>query len=179
MLGLKRGVVELCKYDKTWGFNAKATISKLNNIFGNIAVDIQHIGSTSIKNINSKPIIDIAVGVNNFEDVFSIIPELENKGFIHKPENDNEWQIFFSCGDFKKDIRTHHIHIVKYKGKEWNEYILFRDFLNSNIEFAKEYELLKDRLKEAYPNDRINYTNGKAEFINKTIQKANDIFSQH
>ena len=35
----------------------------------NDIVDAQHIGSTSIKNICAKPIIDIVVGVKNFKDI--------------------------------------------------------------------------------------------------------------
>ena len=40
---------------------------KLKSILGDDAVDIQHIGSTAIPAIKAKPIIDIAVGVTDFE----------------------------------------------------------------------------------------------------------------
>lgn len=47
-------------------------------------VDIQHIGSTSIKNIKSKPVIDIIVGVTNFENVLYHNPQLEKNSFFFR-----------------------------------------------------------------------------------------------
>jgi GrpB-like predicted nucleotidyltransferase (UPF0157 family) len=60
-IGLKSGTVELSDHKKSWRKNAFETIKCLKNIFGEISLDIQHIGSTSIKNIKAKPIIDIVV----------------------------------------------------------------------------------------------------------------------
>ena len=45
---------------------AKEIIVKLKDIFGDVATDIQHVGSTAIRGIKAKPIIDIAVSVADF-----------------------------------------------------------------------------------------------------------------
>ena len=60
-LGLKRGIVQLEPHDKQWDEIALQTIKTLKSILGDDAIDIQHIGSTAIPAIKSKPIIDIAV----------------------------------------------------------------------------------------------------------------------
>lgn len=65
MIGLKRGTVKLCNHEKEWELEAQRTISRLNKILGTIAIDIQHVGSTSIPTIKAKPIIDIVVAVDN------------------------------------------------------------------------------------------------------------------
>ena len=65
-LGLKRGIVQLEPHDKQWDEIALQTIKTLKSILGDDAIDIQHIGSTAIPAIKSKPIIDIAVGVTDF-----------------------------------------------------------------------------------------------------------------
>ena len=70
-LGLKRGTVQLEPHDKQWDEAAIQTIKKLKSILGDDAVDIQHIGSTAIPAIKAKPIIDIAVGVTDFEKIIS------------------------------------------------------------------------------------------------------------
>ena len=62
-LGLKRGTAELAEHDPEWEILAAKTINRLWYIFGSIAMDIQHFGSTAIKNIKAKPIIDIAVAL--------------------------------------------------------------------------------------------------------------------
>lgn len=171
MLGLKRGIVQLCDHDKTWEQNATQTIEKLKVIFGNIASDIQHVGSTSIVNIKAKPIIDIAVAVNDYDEVMKLVPALEQAGFMHR-QHDVMGDMIFVCGNQNTDMRTHHVHVVKSGSKEWYNYINFRNYLNAKSDVAKEYEILKLRLMSEYQNDRLAYTNGKAEFITHTLRKA-------
>ena len=68
-LGLKRGTVQLEPHDKQWDEIAIQTIKTLKSILGDDAIDIQHIGSTAIPVIKAKPIIDIVVGVTDFERI--------------------------------------------------------------------------------------------------------------
>jgi len=174
MLGLKRNTVMLCHYDESWPLIATKSIEQLKSIFADAAVDIQHVGSTAIVGIKAKPIIDLAVAVRHFADVWPLIPKLEENGFLHKAQNDDAGQIFFSCGDFTTDIRTHHIHVVRFNSDEWNGYLQFRDFLNSNPHRRREYEALKFASMQKYPNDRLTYTNSKAAFIQQVIAEAGD-----
>ncbi len=81
MIGLKRNIVKLYPHSNEWGKVAEVTIKDLKDIFLDKAINIQHVGSTSIKEIKAKPIIDIVVGVKSFEDVDNLIETLEDKGF--------------------------------------------------------------------------------------------------
>ena len=168
---MKRGTVYLEPHQSEWERAAEETISTLKNILGSIAADIQHIGSTSIKTISAKPIIDIAVAVNDYELILSKRDVIEKADivffFFERPD-----QLLFVMGDFEKDTRSHHIHVVLYGSDEWNNYINFRDYLNSNIEAAREYEAVKLRLAEQYPDDRIAYTDGKQEVIDRLLAEA-------
>ena len=168
---MKRGTVFLEPHLTEWEIAAKETILTLKNILGDIAADIQHIGSTSIKAIKAKPIIDIALAVNDFEAVLQKRAELEKADVIFRFDERPE-QLLFVMGDFKKDTRSHHIHVVLYGSDEWNNYINFRDYLNSNMEAAREYEAVKLRLAEQYSDDRIAYTDGKQEVIDKLLAEA-------
>ena len=170
-IGIKRGTVFLEPHLTEWEIAAEETIRTLKGILGDIAADIQHIGSTSIKAIKAKPIIDIAVAVNDFEAVLQKRAELEKADVIFRFDERPE-QLLFVIGDFEKDTRSHHIHVVLYGSDEWNNYINFRDYLNSNIEAAREYETTKLRLSEQYPDDRIAYTDGKQEVIDKLLAEA-------
>ena len=78
---------------------------------------------------------------------------------------DVEYQILYVMGDMEKDIRTHHIHVVKWNGTEWKNYIYFRDCLNANENIALQYERVKEELESKYADDRVAYTNGKQEMI--------------
>lgn len=171
MIGLQRGTVKLESHQKSWEDDAKKTITLLWTILGNIAVDIQHIGSTAIQNIHAKPIIDIVVGVNELEDIKPFINLLEQKKIIYRGQ-DLTGQLLFVIGDFERDIRTHHIHIVKWNSTIWNDYINFRDYLNSVSQKAAEYDALKLELEKSFHNNRFAYTNGKKELINKLLEEA-------
>ncbi len=172
MLGLKRGVVKVCSHQSKWDIDAKNTIKTLKTIFGDYAVDIQHIGSTAIKTISAKPIIDIAVGIKSFEYMPNILPKLKLHGMYKSDLHDISDDVLFVIGMHDDEIRTHHIHIVEYGLYKWNEYIALRDYLNKNQRIANEYEKLRLELANNYPNDRESYTEGKDKFLTKIIRKA-------
>lgn len=177
MLGLKRGTVALFPHEKEWEEEAERTVRKLKNILGDIAVDIQHVGSTAVKSIAAKPIIDLAVGVRDFEDILKRENLLKEKGFYLRSSS-IENQLLFACGSYYDgtgEMQTHFIHVVIYGSREWNNYIGFRDYLNGNEEAAKQYEALKIRLAKECPEDegRMNYTNGKHGFITEILDRIN------
>lgn len=171
MIGLKRGSVKLTAHQKEWYKEAKQTITELKNLLEVCAVDIQHIGSTAVSSIHAKPIIDIVVGVCDLEDIFPFIEKLSHNKYIFRGE-DVPGQILFVKGDIEKDIRTHHIHIVKWNGIEWNNYINFRDFLNAFPEKAMAYDLCKQNLARQFSSDRSRYTAGKQEMIKNLLNEA-------
>ena len=74
-LGLKRGTVQLEPHDKLWDEFAVQIIKTLKSILGDDFIDIQHIGSTAIPAIKAKPMIDIVVGVTDFDRIMSLIPD--------------------------------------------------------------------------------------------------------
>lgn len=57
MIGLRRGDVRLFEHNKEWKIEGERTVNELRKILGSDAVDIQHVGSTSIKSIKAKPIM--------------------------------------------------------------------------------------------------------------------------
>lgn len=171
MIGLKRGTVELYPHQKLWEDAAAETIVLIKSLLNDVAIDIQHVGSTSIQNICAKPIIDIAVGVKTLDNIKPYIGLLEENGIVFRKEDVNE-QLLFVIGDFEKEFRTHHIHVVEWNSIAWNNYINFRDYLNTFPEYAKEYDDLKKKLASENADNRGNYTAGKHELINKMLEQA-------
>jgi GrpB-like predicted nucleotidyltransferase (UPF0157 family) len=177
ILGLRRGIVELVEHDPEWKNAAVEVIEQLWQIFGSVAIDIQHIGSTAIENIKAKPIIDIGVLIETFTKAEALYKELENNGFSNRGLLLDKQSMVFSIGeDIPPDerITTHYIHIVQKNDQDWLNYILFRDYLNANVSVAKAYETLKINLAVEHPYDkgRIKYVAGKDEFIQKTLKDA-------
>ena len=85
------------------------------------------------------------------------------------PGSDVEHQLLYVMGDVESDTRTHHIHIVKWNGIEWKNYIHFRDYLNANENVALCYQKLKEELESKYADDRVAYTNGKQDMIDTIL----------
>lgn len=179
MLGLKRGTVQLCEHEKEWETEAKNTIDRLKGILGAVIKDIQHVGSTAIPAIKAKPIIDIALAVDSFDDILAYEKELKDAGFFYRPNAQASLrnQLLFACGSFydgSGDLQTHFIHIVLTNSMDHINYINFRDYLNSTPLVAKAYEELKVSLAMQAPVDsgRERYLNGKHDFIVYTLRKA-------
>lgn len=179
MIGLKRGTVQLCEHEKEWEIEAQNTIARLKEILGDVIKDIQHVGSTSILTIKAKPIIDIALAVDDFDDILSYEKQLKDAGFYYRPNAQASLrdQLLFACGNYYDgtgDLQTHFIHVVLTGSMDWINYINFRDYLNKTPSAAKEYEDLKVSLAQQVPIDsgREKHLKGKRDFIIYTLRKA-------
>lgn len=179
MLGLKQGEVKLCEHEKEWETEAQNTIFRLKQILGDVAKDIQHVGSTSILSIKAKPILDIAVAVDDFDTILRFEKELKNAGFHYRPHPQAtiKNQLLFACGSLYEgtgDLQTHFIHVVRTNSMDWVHYINFREYLNSTPSIAKAYEDLKVSLALQVSADsgREIYRKGKHDFIVYTLRKA-------
>jgi GrpB-like predicted nucleotidyltransferase (UPF0157 family) len=171
VIGLKRGTVRLTVHQDEWIDEAENTIKELKKLLGDTAIDIQHIGSTAIPSIHAKPIIDIVIGVRELNDIQPYIEILKEKGFVFRGE-DVSGQVLFVKGSFAKDLRTHHIHVVKWNGSKWNNYIDFRDYLNTFPEKALIYNDCKQRLAIQFSSNRKCYTEGKRKLIDTFLEEA-------
>ena len=170
-IGMKRGTVFLEEHQSVWEEEAEKTIGELYSLLSALEPDIQHIGSTSIKSIKAKPIIDIAVAVTDFDEVLAMNSKLAEHGIIFRFAESPE-QLLYVKGDFEADTRTHHIHVVKKGSQEWMNYLNFRDYLNADKRAASEYDALKSQLAEQYPNDRNAYTDGKSSLVSRLLLEA-------
>ena len=161
----------LTPHQEKWTRNAERTIQTLKRLLEPVAVDIQHIGSTAIPSIHAKPIIDLVVGVRNLDDIAPYVELLKQHDIVFHGE-DVAGQLLFVMGDFEKDTRTHHIHVVRWNGAEWNNYINFRDYLNRYPDKAMQYDTCKRKLALQFPTDRGRYTAGKQELIDRLLKEA-------
>ncbi len=169
-IGLKRGTVRLEPHDPAWDQSAREVMAALREILGSDARDIQHIGSTAIQGILAKPIVDIAVGVEDLEDMRGHDPELAARGFLFRGEDVPGQLLYVLAGP--EDIRTHHIHTVIWGQKDWNNYINFRDYLNCHPDMAQRYSQLKEKLWGQYGEDRRAYTQSKQALIDEILALA-------
>ena len=97
------------------GGRADSRAELLRELLGAAAADIEHVGSTAVRGIEAKPIIDIAVAARSFEEIKSKAALLGRNGFIFRGE-DVPGQLLFIIEDDARGVVTHHIHIVESGG---------------------------------------------------------------
>lgn len=170
-IGLKKDTVVLEPHQEDWDTEGANICRKIRAILGDDVVDVQHVGSTSIRGICAKPIIDVAVAVRSFDDIMKHNEELSANGIVYRKQ-DIPGQHLYRCGDLDHDIVTHFIHVVISDSEAWHNYINFRDYLNSHPEDAGSYECLKEELCSKYPEDRDSYVTGKKELVTELLAKA-------
>lgn len=152
--------------------------SEMKDFLCNILSDFQirrisHIGSTAVKNIWAKNIVDILIEISNAENMEDICRVMESNGFICMSPDRN--RISFNRGYKETGFaeKVYHIHLRR-EGD--NDELYFRDYLNEHPQTAKEYERLKLDLWKQYEHDRDGYTEAKSDFIKKWTAEAKNIY---
>lgn len=168
----KKELVRLMPHDPEWVAVGALVIRELTSVFGPEAIETAHIGSTSVKGLKARPIIDIAVAVRSFDVVPKHYDELLLLGYNHRGDTDGENQIFLSA------VKNHlavYVHIVIHGKTLWNSYIAFCDCLKKDADVREKYEMLKTSLAKRYAFDRRGYSLGKSEFVRRTLRVKCDI----
>lgn len=171
-IGLANDEVRLERYTTKWKdefIKVKKELMKQTNLED---YRIEHIGSTAIKDMSAKPLIDIVVGVDDLKRVDKLLlKSFSEAGFLRlKVQRPGEIVLAKFVDDTYK-VKTHFIHLVDYEKEIWNNLIFFRDYLNSNEDVRKQYlDVKKEYLKSS--SIGINeYTDYKEEFVKKVISK--------
>ncbi|MFD5854348.1 GrpB family protein [Cytobacillus pseudoceanisediminis] len=158
------------EYTSDWVKQFQEEREILKEIIGEKVIAIEHIGSTSVEGLGAKPILDIAIGVNDLEVVSEFIEPLKQIGYEFVYHKEFPERRFFRKGQWRAG--THHLHFYKFQGEHWNNQILFRNYLRNNPGVSKEYHQLKVDLAEKFQFDRVSYTENKAPFIQNVLQEA-------
>lgn len=107
-IGLKRGTVIVEPHKIEWEISAQKMINNLKAILKDDMIDAQHIGSTAIKNICAKPIVDIVVGMSSFDKFTKHNDDLMKNGIVYHMQYPLG-QYLYVVGDLENNIRTHYI----------------------------------------------------------------------
>ncbi len=166
MIGLERGAVRLAAYTPEWIRLFEEEYGRLEAAVGDHVLDIQHVGSTSIPGMPAKPVIDIAIAVEDFDRAAVCIKPIVDLGYEYAGENGIPRRHYF----VKRDPRsTHHVHMVEKTSWDWETMLLFRDRLTQEPALAQEYAETKTRLAQRFERERDDYQRAKAPFIERVV----------
>ena len=84
MLGLPRGEVFLVPWSMEWKNEYEKEKRQIIADIGQYTINVHHIGSTAVKGLSAKPIIDIAIEIEHFFDGEKCVIALEGLGYSYK-----------------------------------------------------------------------------------------------
>ena len=168
-MGLDKNKVVLEKHNDKWAEMFRAEEKELRKIFGDLALSIEHVGSTSIPGIMAKPLVDIQVGLRKLEDFEKVRAKFEHEPYSVKPDPSPDEQLVRKGPE---ENRIYLIHITAVDSDRFKNTLLFRDYMRAHPDKAREYEALKKELAAKYANDRPMYTASKNDFIQAVLKEA-------
>lgn len=139
---------------------------------------INHIGSTFVEGLLSKPTVDILLEVKQNTNIETIKNNLIKNGWILMNQQTEPFlTMVFNKGYTPNGFanKVFHLHL-RYYG-DWDE-LYFRDYLSENGTVAKEYGQLKRELGKRHEHNRDAYTEAKTEFIQKYTKIARETYSK-
>lgn len=162
--------IEVVDYRPEWEKMFKEEEKEIRNILGKNCIAVYHIGSTSVRELPAKPIIDIMPVVKDISLVDAHNPEFQALGYDCRGEFGIPGRRFYAKGG---DKRTHHIHIFEKSSQaDIKRHLAVRDYLRSHPDTAREYGNLKKQLASLYPHDNDRYCDGKEAYMKELEQKA-------
>ena len=171
---LNRQVI-LMPYDSHWPKWFIDEKNKISSTLTELAIDIEHIGSTAIEGLAAKPILDIMIGAKNIEIVEKCIAPLEHLAYDYVPALEENFpdRRFLHKGPNLANQHIH-LHMVVKHSDFWKRQLFFRDYLRQNKNAALAYQTLKYDLAKQYKMDVAGYTDAKSDFIQNILDKMKE-----
>lgn len=175
-----RKPVIVVPYDPTWPVTFEELRRVLAVGLGDVALAIHHVGSTAVPGLAAKPIIDIDVEISSRKHLAEVIRRLGGLGYRHCGDQGLPGREAFGRDDFAEVPRdgsgrlwaAHHLYVCASDCEELRRHLLFRDWLRTHPGRSAEYGLLKQRLAEAFRDDRDSYVEGKTELVESIVREA-------
>ncbi len=162
--------VRVLPHDPAWKGTFEAEAAVLRSVFGDEALAVHHIGSTSVPNLYAKPTIDILIEARRIEGVDEFGAAMAGRGYEAWGEYGIPGRRFFVKN--RGPVRICNIHVFEAGDPEVERHLVFRDYLIQHPETARAYETLKRDLAEKFPTDMQAYMDSKDAFIKRTEKEA-------
>jgi GrpB-like predicted nucleotidyltransferase (UPF0157 family) len=130
---------------------------------GDIAVRVDYVGSTAVRGLAAKPIIDLQLSVPRIGSLPQYRDALERLGYLFVPDPESPDFHLFALPTERP--RTHHLHVCESGSEHERRHLAVRDFLRAHPVEAARYEALKRELADRHPEDRLAYIAGKEPFM--------------
>ncbi|MEU8112694.1 GrpB family protein [Micromonospora sp. NPDC048947] len=151
------------EYDRAWAQRFVALRTSIVEALGDLALAVEHVGSTAVPGLAAKPIIDIDLVVEDTAEEAAYLPALERLGYrlvLREP-----WwhghRMLVSPGE---DVN---LHVWPPGAPEPVRHRLFRDWLRSHPHDRERYAAAKHRLARDTAHQPRDYSLAKNDVIDE------------
>jgi GrpB-like predicted nucleotidyltransferase (UPF0157 family) len=177
MFGQHKRNINVVPYQSEWIELYQKEAELLMDALGEIALHIEHIGSTAIPGMVAKPVIDMMVAIESFDQASEYIPILAELGYEYRAPDTVPERMFFAK-ECCPEVRTHHLNLSPLTSEFWKNQLAFRDYLRMHPQVALEYGDIKVNLAETYAQSKFLDREGKTEFVTKVLALAQNEFGE-
>lgn len=161
--------VTVLPYDTSWKADFEAIKKEIESALGDLAIGIEHVGSTSVEGMSAKPCIDLDVIIKDGTVFDAVVGRLASIGYIHEGNLGIKDREAFRYSD-KPHLKTHHMYVCPADSEELHRHITFRNFLRTNPDAVKKYSAVKETAAKLFPDDIDGYIRYKSPCIEELYQ---------
>lgn len=170
----------LSPYQAQWEQDFRRIQNALQAALPKENICIEHVGSTAVKGLAAKPIIDVDISYPAHIPFAHIREGLVSIGYAHHGNQGIEDREVFkrlqtALPHAVLDVILHHLYVCPAHSEELRRHILFRNYLRTHQEARIEYEQLKQTIAAQAQNDRKMYAQLKEQaartFVENILQQ--------
>lgn len=157
-----RGIIRVVDYNPEWPDWFSRLRERVWPSVRDIAVAVEHVGSTAVPGLAAKPVIDLDIVIPSRSELPLMVERLGRLGYEHRGNLEVPDREAFSTSENQP---AHHLYVCPRNSVALRNHITFRDHLRAHPSDAVAYSSLKKQLAERYPHDMDSYVEGKTDFI--------------
>lgn len=170
-LGLGQDSLRLDRTTPDWVEAGDRLRRDVADLLAGFAADVEQIGSSSVKGLLAKPIVDLAIGLSTRQELTPVRERLESGGWIYRGDSGAQGGNVFVLETAPRH-RVAHAHVVEHLGEQWRNYLRLRDLLRRSPRARQLYEDTKLQLLNDVGDDRTAYTDGKTDVVASLLDEA-------
>ncbi len=162
------GPVRLAEADPSWPADYDRVAGRIRQALGYRALDVMHVGSTSVRGLAAKPVVDVLLLVADPADEQAYVPALEGAGFsLHLREPGwHEHRLLTA------ERPRANVHVFAAGAEEVERMLTFRDRLRSVPEDRLRYERAKRELAGRTWRTVQEYADAKSGVVEEILARA-------
>ncbi|MCY3880642.1 MAG: GrpB family protein [Chloroflexi bacterium] len=168
--------IEIVDYDPAWPETFAGISRVVAAALGELALSIEHVGSTAVPGLGAKPIIDLDVVIESPRVLPLVVEALGTLGYSHEGDGGIPGREAFGREGATVPAEgsgrvwpAHHLYVCPSGSEELQRHLRFRDYLRSHPDSAARYEALKRDLAHRHADDIDAYVAGKSAFVERIL----------